>query len=804
MLAKVNIHVFIFMCLSNLSAQVFTNSATSLGINHTYNSTVHWGAGVSFFDFDNDGWDDITLLREADSAYFYKNMGGYFQLLPSYVYIPGRSTQLIWVDYDNDGDYDIFVTSFGVDMCRLYRNNGNMQFQDVTFSSGLFGLNSDNYGVSFGDYDKDGDLDLYLCRYYSQGSPFDPMLTNALFRNNGNGTFTNVTSTAGVGNGIRPSFIGIWLDYNNDTWPDLYVINDRYLWTNTLYRNNGNGTFTDVTTLTNTAMQYNGIADDPMSATFADFDNDGDMDIYASNTGGSAHPGRLLVAQSNLTFTEEAVQRGVDIAEWSWGVTFIDVDNDTWQDLYVTTGTIGANNNFEVRSYLYMSNTGMSFTDAPQNFLNSNHIAASYSVAKGDINNDGFADMVVTNAKGTLSYLWENEATSTNNYIKVTLEGTLSNRMAIGSWIRVFSDGNMYSYYTRCGENYCSQNSQHHIFGLSENEIVDSITVTYLSGIVDTYYNLDVNQHYYFTEGETLVFQIFYDGGTVICENTQIELTAPDFQTYLWSNGAQTQSINIDETGYYSVIAYNSLGHQYVSDTVYIQVMNEVYIADQITHVTCFGDATGSIQLTIFNQTENYELIWQNGSTELILDSLETGYYVYGYSDEFGCTFNGSIQIIEPTEIILLWDVNAQTTFEVGTLQMLPLGGTPPYEMTVNGAPWTVVQAEVNSGYYQIVIVDANGCEYQETIYVPFIDLSKIDAFDQLGYAVFPNPSHQHVLVFSGFSQEHILGVYDMTGRTIAARVHENWIEIEESFHGSGIIIVQIDGKRFGVKFVVF
>ncbi len=802
MVAKVNILVFTVMCLSNLSAQVFTNSATSLGINHTYNSTVHWGAGVSFFDFDNDGWDDITLLRHGDSALFYKNMGGYFELLPSMVYVPGRATQIIWVDYDNDGDNDFFLSTFEAGQCRLYQNNGTFGFTDVTLSAGLIGLTSANYGVSFADYDKDGDLDLYLCRYYMEGNALNSLNTNALYRNNGDGTFTNVTIEAGVGNGIRPSFMSVWLDYNNDTYPDLYVINDRGLWINTMYRNNGDGTFTDVTSSTNTAMQYGPAADDPMSATFADFDNDGDNDIYATNTGGSTTPARFLVAQ-NSVFTEQAAIRNVNLFQWAWGATFIDVDNDSWQDLYVTTGTILANTLNEVRNYLYMSNYGVNFTDSPQLFSGSNHIAASYSVAKGDINNDGFADMIVTNAKGFSSWLWLNTATSPNNYVKVSLEGTVSNRMAIGSWIRVYADTNTYSFYTRCGENYCSQNSQHHIFGLGEYEIIDSIKVTYLSGIVDTYYNLDVNQHYYFTEGETLVFQISYDGGTAICENTQIELTAPDFQTYLWSNGAQTQSINVDETGYYSVIAYNSLGHQYVSDTVYIQVMNEVYIADQITHVTCIGDATGSIQLTIFNQTENYELTWQNGSTELILDSLEAGYYVYEYADEFACIFSGAIQIIEPTEIILFWELSAQTTFETGVLQLLLLGGTPPYVMTVNGTPWTVVQADVDSGYYQIVIVDANGCEYQETIYVPFIDLSKIDAFDQLGYAVFPNPSHQHVLVFSGFSQEHILGVYDMTGGSITARVHENWIEIDESFHGSGIIILQIDGKRFGVKFVV-
>jgi hypothetical protein len=791
--------IFIFLFSVPAGAQSFVQSSTPLGIQHSLNTQVHWGAGVSFFDFDNDGLDDITLLMLADSARFYKNMGGYFQLLPSFVYVPGRATQIIWVDYDNDGDNDFFLSTFGVDQCRLFNNNGNMQFTDVTISSGLFGLTSDNYGASFADYDKDGDLDMYLCRYYGEGNPNNPLLVNRLFRNNGNGTFTDVTVTAGVGDGIKPSFFGAWFDYNNDTWPDLYVINDRGQWDNTFYRNNGNGTFSNVTAQTNTAM----VGDDPMSATFEDFDHDGDNDFYSTNTGGSTHQARFLVAQANFAFTEEAVSRNVNNAHWAWGSTFIDVDNNTWQDLYVTTGTIGTNTMFEVRNYLYMSQNGLFFVDSPQLFSGSSHVAASYAVAKGDINNDGFADMVVCNAKGFASWLWLNTATSDNNYIKVTLEGTLSNRMAIGSWIRVYADGNVYSYYTRCGENYCSQNSQHHIFGMGQNQIIDSISVTYLSGITDVYYNLDVNQHYYFTEGETLAFDLDSPSQTTICQGMSVELTAPTFTSYNWSNGANTQSISITESGSYSLTAINQFGHIYYSDTVQIDVMNPVYIEESINDVNCFGAANGSIELIIVNQTDNYSLEWSTQDSTTTLENLSAGIYNYFYEDEFGCTFEGTVNIDQPSEILIFTDVNSETSFQLGSIQVLAAGGEPPYMYSLNGQNMTSNPMDVASGTYQVSVIDQNGCEVSTSVTVGFIDFTGISSFNGLEIGVYPNPTYNNEIMYFGFSKDEIVGLFDVSGRQIPYEIDDAIIYFDSGFKGVAQLIFTKDGVQYAIRIIV-
>ena len=147
------------------------------------------------------------------------------------------------MDYDNDGDNDLFITATN-GLARLLNNDGLFNFTDVSIAAGLSGFNTNNFGVSFGDYDRDGHLDFYLARYSMTGNVNDPNQTNALYKNNGDGTFTNVTAAAGVGNGIQPSFMGVWIDVDHNSWPDLYVINDRVLWGNALYLNNGDGTFT--------------------------------------------------------------------------------------------------------------------------------------------------------------------------------------------------------------------------------------------------------------------------------------------------------------------------------------------------------------------------------------------------------------------------------------------------------------------------------------------------------------------------------------------------------------------------------
>lgn len=795
----------LFLLINFAKAQTFDNIAPQIGINHTVVTQLQFGGhGCGFFDFDNDGWDDITFIQETDSVVLYRNNNGVFESIPSVAFQIGQIRQALWVDYDNDGDYDLFMTSTN-GFARLYQNDGNFNFSDVTVAAGIATGVANNFGVTFADYDLDGYLDFYLARYQMSGNANNPSHVNALYKNNGDGTFTDMTLFAGVADSTQPSFMGIWIDINRNGLPDLYVINDRVLWGNSMYLNNGDGTFTDITAICGAEM----FGQDPMGATFGDYDNDGDLDIALSNGGPPSKPVRLYTSNGDETFFENGVQMGIWINETfmcSWGGSWIDVDNNSFLDLYMTTGLLMPASG-EARSYLFMSNQANSFTDSPQLF-SGNHVAASYSVAKGDIDNDGYADMIVQNAKNYNSFIWKNNygPPTGNNYIKITLQGTLSNTMAIGSWITVYCQGSELTHYTRCGESFISQDSQHHIFGLGQAQMIDSIVIDYPSGISDVFYNVPVNQHLYFSEAETLTFELDNPlNSTIVCTSSVIELTAPEYSTYLWSTGETTQSIYVTQSGQYSVICYNSLGHPYTSDTLEFEFIPEVFINSTVSHVLCYNDTTGSANLTVFNQTNNYEIIWSNGGTGTEQASLSAGTYVYNYSDEFGCEFSGSLTVNQGNEILLFSETTNQTTFESGTLQLAALGGTPPFQILVNGNVMPSNPMDVDSGTYIVTVTDANGCVYEESITIGFVDFSAVNEFDLNNMFFYPNPVSEKVLFFKGIPLENIVDVKDALGRQVQYTfcASDQCIELLNISSGAIFITVQVGDYTHVFKVIV-
>lgn len=689
--------------LHDSEAQTLIDVAPELGIQHTLSPQNFWGSGISFFDFDDDGWDDLTFLQENDSLLLFKNVNGVPTSITPFAFGNNFTKQALWVDFDNDGDYDLFVSSYE-GRVQLYENLGNFTFNEITAQSGLLNLNTRNYGISCADYDRDGFLDLYVCRYFGSGDPNNPAESNALYRNNGDGTFTNVTTQAGVGNGIAPSFIGVWIDYDVDGWPDLYIINDRSQWGNALYRNNGDGTFTNIALETNT--EYFG--DDPMTATVGDFDNDGDLDIYMTNTGANGRVARLARANNNGVYDEYATQAGVNLNITAWGASFIDIDNDSFQDLFVTTAQL-SNNLSDVRAYLYLNMNGQFFFDSPAS-IGSPTVTASYGVAKGDLNNDGFADLIVQTAKGYNAHILQNSGSSGNNFAKITLKGTASNTMAIGAWIHLYANETSYVHYTKCGENYCGQNSQHHIFGLGQAPQIDSLTVWYPSGHSDTYYNLEINQHHTLIEGESISTAIA-SSSNHICPGDEITLQAFGGEYQIWNDGLQTtdglRTVNVG--GAYSFTAYNSFNVPAFSDTLFISETNEFGLDISLTHPGCNNEInSGSLEIALTNP-----LLAQNG--DLMVNGLPAGWLIENlppgiYSVEFvsleGCTVSETIQLL-PTTVI-------ETLVTTGSI--LCNGGTTSAEITVFGSTTAVVEwgaldpDEVPAGNHSVLVVHNENC----------------------------------------------------------------------------------------------
>ncbi|WP_191858199.1 FG-GAP-like repeat-containing protein [Hanstruepera ponticola] len=461
----------------------FSDQANALGLNLTC-GTTYLGNGVTFYDFDNDGWDDITLNTEfGEEIRFFKNINGVFtEIFPNIPYFDYQTKQVNWVDIDNDGDKDLFVTS-DYEGNRLFENIGDLNFQDITVAAGIDPENMFSYGASWGDYNNDGYLDVFI-------SNRTALHNNILYSNDGDGTFTDVSLEAGISTSGHGSFCSAFLDINNDGYQDIYISNDRPLNPNILYKNNGDGTFTDISISSGTDVTI-----DAMTVTVGDFNNDSWFDIYITN----GPIGNVLFKNNgNETFTDVAVSSGTVFNSVSWGASFFDADNDMDQDLYVCGEFDATETNF-LKAAFYLNNDDETFTLNNESFPGDER--AAYSSAVGDSDNDGYPELIVTNSFDQDLFFWKNNTPHTNNWLKLKLEGTVSNRDGIGSTIEISINGEKQYAYTHCGEGYLSQNSGTKLFGLGTNTVVDYVKVTWLSGTVDVLTNVSANQQIDLVEG---------------------------------------------------------------------------------------------------------------------------------------------------------------------------------------------------------------------------------------------------------------------------------------------------------------
>jgi hypothetical protein len=646
---------------------------------------------------------------------------------------------ILWVDFDNDGDSDLFLSTKNGKLS-LYQNNGIFAFTDITAVSGLSVFDAANFGASWGDYNRDGFLDLYVCRYRGFGDVNNLEHVNVLYRNNGDGTFTNVTSIAGVGNGINPSYQSVWFDYNNDSWQDLLVVNDRYGFPNALYHNNGDGTFQDVAAIMGIDEDRNNF----MSGTVGDFDNDKDLDIYMSNTAtlslGLFDFPHLFQNQDLTSFVNNAPSFGLELNKTSWGGLWLDYDNNGWQDLYVATSNLDINLPI-ASNYLYSNQFPSAFSIA-NNLFEGNHFASSHAVARGDINNDGFYDIVAHNEAPNNAFLWQNFGNN-NNYIKISLEGSISNKMAIGSWIHVYTQGNCFSQYTFCGENYLGQNSQHHIFGLGNADMVDSVHVIYLSGIEDKYYDLDVNNSYHFIEASTLgFFTIEHQGKNHLCYGDTLILQAPHFESYLWSNGTTLPYLEVFEAGLYSVQSYDSFGLFYNSNIINIEVLNEAEINVTIENERCFDSNDGAIYLEV-NTNIQYDISWSSGAFGDSLTNLNAGTYTYVYLDDSLCSFSESVELQEPFPLNVQYLLSIATIDSFTSLELVINGGSSPFTIVLNNDTMLGAIDSLVPGYYNISVYDSWSCSWTENFEVMYLAngiLSSLTEKSQTKFKIYPQP----------------------------------------------------------------
>ena len=499
---KISFIFFLFFSNILCSQIAFEDVASYIGVDYSYGDS-EYGGGVSFADFNNDGWDDITYASEDGAqVYFFKNNNGVFNLVTlngiSNTY---KTKQVIWIDYDNDGDKDLFATAIeGIN--QFYRNDGDMSFTNISSTIGFFQTDLFTYGASFGDIDNDGDLDVFI----SNRTNTEENQRNYLYRND-EGIYIDITQSSGIpiqdedGNeNSQLSFCTIFFDYNKDGFQDIYLANDKIDNINRLYKNLGNGTFEDVS-----VASGSGIAVNAMTTTLGDYNNDGWFDIYITNTQSSqaGNGNVLLMNNADGTFTNVAEETGTTFNSFAWGAVFLDADNDTLLDLYVSGGFDGSIGSFLSAAFYHQQNDGTFVI--PQNIGFENDTRKSYSNAIGDINNDGKPDIIVCNDIEN-NFLWENKTVNENNWLKVKLEGVISNRDGIGNTIEISIDGQSQYRYTLAGEGYLSQNSFYEFFGTGTATEIDFIKVTWTAtGTTETINNVDVNQAIIIKEGSGIL-----------------------------------------------------------------------------------------------------------------------------------------------------------------------------------------------------------------------------------------------------------------------------------------------------------
>jgi hypothetical protein len=506
-----------------------------------------YGSGAAWSDFDNDGWLDLFVVNMAGpitlsaseiessparSALYRNNGDGTFTDVTTTAGVELRNFGMgvAWADYDNDGWSDLVVTSFGANT--LYRNNGDGSFTDLTARAGLDGPEGFWTGAAWGDYDRDGFVDLYIAGYVEYASRDDqavalqyqaevpaslnpssfPPSANLLYRNNGNGTFTEVAARARVLGERGRSLGATGTDFDDDGWPDLYVAND--VSDNVLYHNLHDGTFDEVSHSALVA-DYRGA----MGIAVGDWDGDADLDMFVTHwiAQENALYSNLLTQSkalarpsSELRFMDEADRYGVGqiaLDFIGWGTAFVDYDNDGRLDLFVTNGSTFQQPD---QTHLLIPMRDQLFWNRgpEQGFYDVSAVSGPYfaeqrvgrGAALADYDDDGDVDIFVVNHDGR-AVLLRNEHDGAHGWLEVTLEGTESNRSAIGARLRVVAGSTVQVREIGSQASYLSQHSRTEHFGLGLLGQVDTLEIQWPSGLRQVVTNLPAGQRVSLVEG---------------------------------------------------------------------------------------------------------------------------------------------------------------------------------------------------------------------------------------------------------------------------------------------------------------
>jgi hypothetical protein len=666
-------------CAWSYGQMIPTNFLAPGAISSDYN-----GNGCSFVDFNLDGWDDATFATPNGVFFFENDQNGQLIEVDLGIFNIGNARHPMWVDIDNDGDLDFFTTNCSSPN-RIWVNDGPNGFVEFSETSGLMQTDFwESHGASWGDYDGDGLLDLYITNYDIQG-----LTTNYLYRNNGDLTFTNMNATCNCSNGVQNSFQSLWMDYNEDGLLDLAVINDRIDNPNTIYENQGDGTFNNVGPNLNFNQSIFA-----MSLSMSDFENDDDDDFYISNDTN----GNLLLRFEDGSFQNVAPNLGVAVNEVCWGAQWFDYDNDRDEDLFVATYSGNENT-----PNAFFSNTNGTFNSLPENIGNSD--SDVHASGAGDLNNDGFTDLLLHTFAPHFQVLVNQP--NENNWLKVRLEGTVSNTFGVGSAIRMYTGSQFQKRFVHCGEDYMGQDSYTEMFGLGSSEMVDSIKITWPSGWIDTFYDLPSNQVLTAVEGVSFDPEIVISGSLCSNETNLLTVTGEELVSYEWDNETTESSLSITNSGIYTVIAANEFN---LIDTISIEVLLTESPDPQVntTNVTCADGNDAMIELFNVSGIVVETVDWNEGaySGEAIF-GLPAGEYIFLMTDVNGCVDSDTVLITQPEPIVTNLEFESPLCFnQFGFAEVNPIGGSGIYEVLWSAAD----NMNLPDGDFEVEVIDDSGC----------------------------------------------------------------------------------------------
>ncbi len=532
---------------SNGSTITFRDVTELAGIHFVHNNGAYgrkylpetMGPGVAFIDYDNDGWPDIFIVngtnwpgqpsKHSTPKLYHNNHDGTFT---DVTHKAGLDIEILGMgvavgDYDNDGYDDLFVTAMGQN--HLFHNNGNGTFTDVTQKAGLMGPKEFSTSAAWVDFDKDGKLDLVVGNYVQWSIEGDlyctldgksksyctPESYNGtavrLWHNRGDGTFEDVTKKAGLGEPTSKTLGIAVLDYDNDGWPDLLLSNDTQ--PNKLYRNNGNGTFTEKAVSAGVAFSEDGVARAGMGVDAADYDRSGAPSLMITNF--SNQMISLYHNEGKGLFVDQAPQSEIGrdtLLTLGFGCFFFDYDLDGWPDIFISNGHIDRdiervqpNVKYAMPPHVFRNMGKGNFQETTKRLgATFDSPRVGRGAAYADINNDGRLDVLVA-TNGGRAYLFENDATgdaSQQKGLRIKLVGTKSNRDGIGSVVKLTAAGDTQTEMLRSGSSYLSASELVLTFGLARHDKADTVEIRWPSGQVDRLANVVAGETIIVTEGK--------------------------------------------------------------------------------------------------------------------------------------------------------------------------------------------------------------------------------------------------------------------------------------------------------------